>query len=145
MIDTGLTWAEQPEPARFLHTIDPEYFALRIRQAVRDYDPTGPGEDPADSLVLEDVAVEDLFSHPAAIEAAEAVLAAETAVLEAEDAGVTDELAMQRLDKARAAERDVLVRLQKARTAAHTARAGSRAAQVLPLRPFRVIEGGAAA
>lgn len=125
--------------------LDPEYFSLRVRQAVRDHDQSGPDEDSAEAVGLEDVSAADLYSHPEVLEAGAAVVDAESAVLAAEDAGITDELAMHRLDKARAAERAVLVRLQKARTAEHTTRASTRTAQVLPLRPFRVIKGGEAA
>ncbi|MEV0089131.1 hypothetical protein [Saccharopolyspora sp. NPDC050642] len=86
-----------------------------------------------------------LSDHPEVVAADLVVVEAEAAVMEAEDAGLTDELAMWRLDRARAAKREVLVRLQRQRAVAHTQRAVSRVAQVVPLRRFAVVEGGAAA
>ncbi|MGW1678555.1 hypothetical protein [Saccharopolyspora sp. NPDC002376] len=132
--------------------ITPEYFALHIRKALdeesgpEEYmdDPlagvAGPGQG---ELLVEEFA--SLAEHPEVVAAGLAVVEAEAAVMEAEDAGVTDELAMWRLDKARAAERKVLAGLQRRRALAHTERAVSRVAQVVPMRRFAVIEGGAAA
>ncbi|WP_243790172.1 hypothetical protein [Saccharopolyspora gloriosae] len=129
---------------------DPDYFALTVRQAMRNEEfESGPY--PGD--YLEDVAgpdtdevlfgeVAELGEHPDIVEVDERVTAAEIAVMTAEDAGRPDEVARRRLDRARQERRAVLVRLQKARTAVHTARSVSRVAQVLPLRPFRVVRGG---
>ncbi|MEV6226537.1 hypothetical protein AB0L88_01440 [Saccharopolyspora shandongensis] len=132
--------------------IDPEYFSLRIRKALdEDVEPEGYMDDPLAGVVdpdVDDLLVEEfvpLAVHPDAVEAGVAVVEAEAAVLQAEDAGLTNELAMRRLDRARAAEREVLVLLQKRRAAGHTRRAVSRVAQVVPLRRFAVVEGGAAA
>ncbi|MCA1191361.1 MULTISPECIES: hypothetical protein [unclassified Saccharopolyspora] len=136
-----------------MQQVDPEYFALTVRQAFGERD-VEPDPYPADYLEgLSGPSTEDLLlagrgelsEHPAVVEADERVLAAEIAVLDAEDAGQVDEVAQRRLDKARSERRSVLVRMQKNRTAAHTHRSQTRPAQVLPLRPFRVIRGGEAA
>ena len=134
--------------------VDPDYFSLRVRQALRSEfdelepypdDPLEVGDEPIDGGLCCDEFT-DLATHPDVIEAGAAVVDAEAAVLAAEDAGVGDELAMRRLERARAAERAALVRLQKARTVAHTVRAESRPAQVVALRPrLSAIEGGEAA
>lgn len=134
--------------------LDPDYFSLRVRQALRSEfdepepypaDPLEVGAEPSDGE-LHGEEFGELATHPDVIEAGSAVVDAEVGVLAAEDAGVVDELAMRRLERARAAERAVLVRLQKARTVAHTVRAESRLAQVVALRPrLSVIEGGEAA
>lgn len=132
--------------------ITPEYFALRIRKAFGEAespdeyldDPLEGVADPGwDELLAEEYG--PLATHPEVVAAGVAVTEAEAAVLRAEDAGVTDELAMRRLESARAEERKVLINLQRRRAVAHTERAASRAAQVVPLRRFAVIEGGAAA
>jgi len=153
MSTDGSTQAAQARAPEFRHEIDPEYFALTVRRAVReqDIDPDpypvdyldGIADPDADELTAGEVAA--LEEHPEVVEADQRALEAATAVLAAEDAGQPDELAQRRLDRARQERRELLVRLQKARTAVHTRRAGSRAAQVLPLRPFRVIRGGEAA
>lgn len=152
MVDIGSARAELPEATKYTHELDPDYFSLRVRQAMR-----GELEQelyPDDLLEVADDDVEELFAesstelatHPEVVAAGVAVADAEAAVLAAEDAGVVDELAMRRLDRARAAERAVLVRLQKARTVSHTVRAESRVAQVVALRPrLMVVEGGEAA
>ena len=134
--------------------VDPDYFSLRVRQALRsEFEETAPhpddpleaGAEPSDDELLAGEFGE-LATHPDVTEAGAAVVDAEAAVLAAEDAGAVDELAMRRLERARAAERAVLVRLQKARTVAHTVRAVSRPAQVIALRPrLSVVEGGEAA
>ncbi|MDA3644156.1 hypothetical protein LZ318_31910 [Saccharopolyspora indica] len=131
--------------------IDPEYFALQIRRAFgteagpEGYmdDPLADVADPGQDELLAEFA--SLATHPEVVAAGLAVTEAEAAVMEAEDASVTDELAMRRLDKARAAERQVLVTLQRRRAMAHTERAVTRVAQVVPMRRFAVLEGGAAA
>lgn len=152
MVDNGSARADLPEAMRYMDELDPDYFSLRVRQAMR-----GELERelyPDDLLEVADDDVEELFAesstelatHPEVVEAGVAVADAEAAVLAVEDAGVADELAMRRLDRARAAERAVLVRLQKARTVSHTVRAESRVAQVVALRPrLMVVEGGEAA
>jgi hypothetical protein len=104
--------------------VDPDYFSLRVRQALRsEFDEPEPysdnpleqvGEPGEGELSGEEFA--ELATHPDVIEAAAAVADAEAAVLAAEDVGATDELAMRRLDRARAVERAVLVQVQKART-----------------------------
>lgn len=132
--------------------VDPDYFALRVRQALREQggDPESYPDDPLESVA--DPGADELgefvciAEHPDVIEAEEKVTSAEIAVLVAEDAGAPDEVAMRRLDKAREARRAVLVRLQKRRVVAHTQRAVSRPAQVVPMRPaLRVVAGGEAA
>lgn len=133
--------------------LDPDFFSLRVRQALHgstepeefaDNAPSRVGEPGEDFLMEEEFT--SLASHPEVIEAGARVVEAEAAVLAAEDAGVTDELAMRRLDRARAVEREVLVRLQLRRTVGHTDRAVSRVAQVVPLRPrLVVLAGGEAA
>lgn len=135
------------------HAIDPDFFSLRVRQALRGAvepeefadDPlNGVGEPSEDFLTAEEFT--PLASHTEVIEAGARVVEAEAAVLAAEEAGVTDELAMRRLERARAAEREVLVRLQLRRAVGHTERAVSRVAQVVPLRPrLVVLAGGEAA
>ncbi|MFD0919657.1 hypothetical protein ACFQ16_07870 [Saccharopolyspora rosea] len=137
--------------------IDPDYFSLRVRQALsgavepEDYLDdalaalAGPGDD---EVMAQEFGV--LASHPEVVAAGERVVAAEVAVLEAEAAGVTDKLAMRRLERARAEERAVLVRLQKRRALGHTVRSQSRVAQVIALqarfpRRFSMIRGGEAA
>lgn len=133
-------------------SIDPDYFALKVRWAFRE--PYAElDERPEDSLAeLAGPSTEELLvggaalaQHPAVVELDERVLDAEIAVIAAEDAGQIDEVAQRRLDKTRQERRELLVRLQKARTAVHTRRADMRSAQVLPLRPFRVVRGGEAA
>lgn len=128
--------------------IDPEYFSLTVRQALRGQ--VAPDEYLDDSLaavtgtVPAELTSEDfaaLALHPGVIDAGVAVVDAEVAVLAAEDAGAPDELAMRRLDKARARQLSVLKQLQVRRAMAHTTRARSRVAQVVPLR---AVAGGAA-
>lgn len=153
MNDNGSTRAAQDQASEFLHEVDPEYFALTVRRAVREQDIeldphpvdylAGVAGPDAEELLFGETAA--LVEHPEVVGADERVLEAEAAVISAEDAGQSDELARRRLDRARQERRAVLVRLQKARTAVHTRRADMRAAQVLPLRPFRVIRGGEAA
>jgi hypothetical protein len=126
--------------------VDPEYFSLTIRQALRapTQDPypddplsglAGPGPD----LLLDEYVA--LALHPDALEAGVEVADAEAAVMRAEDAGVTDELAMRRLDKARAAELATLKRLQRERSVAHTVRVRTRTAQVIQLRSAALAGG----
>ena len=136
--------------------LDPDYFSLRIRQACTSEAEEGgdchPDDylaglcEPSSAVLAGEFAV--LASHPDVVEAGAAVVDAEAAVMAAEDAGVPDELAMRRLDKARAAEQAVLVRLQRRRALAHTARAESRVAVVVPLHAARSAQvrgfGGAA-
>lgn len=141
------SWA----PRSSLFRADSDYFSLGVRQALHAPDepdtylddPLAGVSGPDEAELLGEFAA--LADHPDVIAADMAVTQAEEAVLSAEEAGVTDELAMRRLDQARAAKRTVLVRLQKQRAAGHTQRAVSRVAQVVPLRRFAVIEGGAAA
>ncbi|WP_258348265.1 hypothetical protein [Saccharopolyspora gregorii] len=153
MHDIGSTAANKPGAKQLMQQVDPEYFSLKVRQAFGEHD-VEPDPYPVDFLEgLSGPSPEDLLlaghgelsEHPDVAEADERVLAAEIAVLDAEDAGRSDELAQRRLDKARSQRRSVLVRLQKKRTAVHTHRSQTRPAQVLPLRPFRVVRGGEAA
>lgn len=153
MVDIGFARAELPEVAKHLHELTPDYFSLRVRQAVHGElalelypdDPLAGVAEPDEAELFAGEATE-LATHPEVVEAGALVADAEAAVFEAEDAGGVDEVSMRRLDRARAAERAVLVRLQKARSVAHTVRSESRAAQVVALRPrLGVIRGGEAA
>jgi hypothetical protein len=127
--------------------LDPEYFSLTVRCALREDELEAP-EPSQDHTGVSVDEFDVLAAHPEVIEAGAVVVDAEAAVLAAEDAGVPDELAMRRLDKARAAERAVLTRLQRRRAMAHTAPAVSRTAQVVPLHAARSAQvrgfGGAA-
>ncbi|WP_433868460.1 hypothetical protein [Saccharopolyspora sp. CA-218241] len=127
---------------------DPDYFSLRVRQALSG----GPADDDdePEARVLGEIGEigeqHELADHPEVVEAEVRVVDAESAVLAAEDAGHSDEVAMARLDRARRERDAVLVRLQQRRAVAHTVRAESRAAQVVPMRRrFAVIAGGEAA
>jgi hypothetical protein len=128
--------------------VDPEYFSLTVRQALRG--PISQDLYPDDPLSgLADPGPDELLPgefgalalHPEVVEAGVEVADAEAAVMRAEDAGVADELAMRRLDKAQARQRATLVRLQRERSVAHTVRARTRTAQVIQLRPAALAGG----